>query len=92
MDVSIGDQVRLARPLPYLKTADPMPMLRPPDLVAGDEIGEVVGLRAMETAAVRFRRGTFLVPMAQLIRQDGMLLKAPEAADQSSSATDFQAP
>ena len=66
MDVSIGDQVRLIRPLPYLKTADPMPMLRPPDLVSSDEIGEVVGLRAMETAAVRFRRGTFLVPLAHL--------------------------
>ena len=62
MDVSIGDQVRLVRPLPYLKTADPMPMLRPPDLVSTDELGEVVGLKPLETVAVRFRRGTFLVP------------------------------
>ncbi len=66
MDVSIGDQVQLVRPLPYLKTADPMPMLRPPDLVSTDETGEVVGLRPMQTAAVRFRRGTFLVPMDHL--------------------------
>ena len=31
MAVSIGDQVRLLRAQPYLKSADPMPMLRPPD-------------------------------------------------------------
>lgn len=66
MDVSIGDQVRLIRPLPYLKSADPMPMLRPPDLVATDELGEVVGLRPLQTVAVRFRRGTFLIPMDHL--------------------------
>jgi hypothetical protein len=66
MDVSIGDQVQLVRPLPYLKTADPMPMLRPPDLVTTDECGEVVGLRPMQMAAVRFRRGTFLVPIDHL--------------------------
>ncbi len=66
MDVSIGDQVQLVRPLAYLKTADPMPMLRPPDLVTTDECGEVVGLRPMQMAAVRFRRGTFLVPIDHL--------------------------
>ena len=66
MDVSIGDQVQLVRPLPYLKTADPMPMLRPPDLVTTDEPGEVVGLRPRQMAAVRFRRGTFLVPIDHL--------------------------
>ena len=34
---------------------------RSADLVAMDEMGEVVGLRPMDTVAVRFRRGTFLV-------------------------------
>ncbi|MFN5465980.1 MAG: NAD(P)H dehydrogenase assembly family protein, partial [Cyanobacteriota bacterium] len=38
----IGDHVRLNGPVPYLKTADPMPMLRPPDLVDPEEIGVVV--------------------------------------------------
>ncbi|MCY3909726.1 MAG: DUF3148 domain-containing protein, partial [Cyanobacteria bacterium MAG COS3_bin_20] len=42
MSVSIGDQLRLSQQLPYLKSADPMPMLRPPDLVAAGEVGEVV--------------------------------------------------
>jgi hypothetical protein len=66
MTAAIGDRVQLVRPLPYLKTADPMPMLRPPDLVTTEELGDVVGLRPMQMAAVRFRRGTFLIPLEYL--------------------------
>ena len=66
MDVSIGDRLRLKEPLPYLKTADPMPMLRPPDLIEPGEIGEVVALRPLDTLAVRFRRGTFLIAVDRL--------------------------
>ena len=64
--LAIGDQVRLLQSPAYLKTADPMPMLRPPDLVDSGERGEVVGLRALEQVAVRFRRGTFLLESRQL--------------------------
>ena len=63
---AVGMRVRLRESLTYLKTADPMPMLRPPDLVDSGETGEVVGLRAMEQLAVRFRRGTFLLEGRQL--------------------------
>tara|TARA_B100000029_G_C16863402_1_gene700243 strand:+ start:196 stop:432 length:237 start_codon:yes stop_codon:yes gene_type:complete len=66
MDFSIGDNVFLIVPLPYLKTADPMPMLRPPDLVSSEEIGEVVGFVGTDTVKVRFRRGTFLIPDSHL--------------------------
>ena len=66
MDLAIGDQVRLTRPQPYLKTADPMPMLRPPDLVSSEETGCIVAMHPMATAAVRFRRGTFLISLTQL--------------------------
>lgn len=69
MDFSIGDQVFLQMPLPYLKTADPMPMLRPPDLVSPEEIGEVVGLRGVDVVEVRFRRGTFLISIDRLARK-----------------------
>ena len=62
MKVSIGDRLRLSQQLAYLKSADPMPMLRPPDLVAVGEVGEVVALHPIDTVAVRFRRGTFLRP------------------------------
>ncbi len=66
MDFSIGDKVFLKIPLSYLRTADPMSMLRPPDLVASDEIGEVVGLSEVDVAKVRFRRGIFLIPIKHL--------------------------
>ena len=73
MTASIGDKLRLKQQLSYLKTADPMPMLRPSDLVSLDEIGEVVALHPMNTVAVRFRRGTFLISLDQLegASQDG---------------------
>ncbi|MBM5806899.1 MAG: DUF3148 domain-containing protein [Cyanobacteria bacterium M_surface_10_m2_179] len=63
---AVGARVRLRESLTYLKTADAMPMLRPPDLVDLGECGEVVGLRALEQLAVRFRRGTFLLEARQL--------------------------
>ena len=66
MTASIGDRLRLKRQVPYLKTADPMPMLRPSDLVSLDEVGEVVALHPFDTVAVRFRRGTYLISLDQL--------------------------
>lgn len=63
---AIGDGVQLRQQPPYLKTADPMPMLRPADLIGLDEVGLVVGLRAGDQLAVRFRRGTFLLQASTL--------------------------
>ena len=77
MTASIGDRLRLKRQVPYLKTADPMPMLRPSDLVSLDEVGEVVALHPFDTVAVRFRRGTYLISLDQL-----------EAASQDDASQD----
>ena len=84
MSVSIGDQVRLARPQTFLKTADPMPMLRPPDLVTHGEIGRVTALLPADTAAVRFARGTFLLSIAELM----VVADDPAATDQLDSSPD----
>ena len=65
---AVGEQVQLVQRQPYLKSADPMPMLRPPDLIDEGEAGVVVELRALEQCAVRFRRGTFLLSVRQLRR------------------------
>ena len=65
-ELVVGARVRLLQTPPYLKSADAMPMLRPPDLVDAGEEGEVVGLRAGEQVAVRFRRGAFLLERRQL--------------------------
>ena len=61
MKLEIKDKVKLIAPLSYLKTSDNMPMLRPPDLVAIDEVGEVVSIRSPETVEIKFRRGSFLI-------------------------------
>ncbi len=61
MKLEIKDKVKLIAPLSYLKTSDNMPMLRPPDLVAIDEVGVVVSIRSPETVEIKFRRGCFLI-------------------------------
>ena len=66
MEFSIGDKVSLQVPMPYLKTADTISMLRPPDLVSLDEVGEVMGIRPKDLLEVKFRRGNFLIPSERL--------------------------
>ena len=61
MGFNIQDKVKLIVPLSYLKTSDNMPMLRPPDLVAIDEVGEIISIKSPETVEIKFRRGTFLI-------------------------------
>ena len=70
MDFKINQKVKLIAPLPYLKTSENMPMLRPPDLVAIDEIGEVLSLKSPETVEVKFRRGKFLIDIDKLEKID----------------------
>ena len=66
MNFNIGQKVKLISPLPYLKTADNMPMLRPPELVAIDEVGEIIALSSPSTVEVTFRRGSFLIDIDKL--------------------------
>jgi len=66
MKFVIKDKVKLISPVSYLKTSDSMPMLRPPDLVAIDEIGEVLSIRSLETVEVKFRRGSFLIDIDKI--------------------------
>ena len=66
MNFNINQKVKLIVPLPYLKTSDNMPMLRPPDLVDIDEIGEVISIKSPNTVEVKFRRGSFLIDVDKL--------------------------
>ena len=68
MKFEINDKVKLIAPVSYLKTSDNMPMLRPPDLVAIDEIGEVLSIRSPETIEVKFRRGSFLIEINKIAK------------------------
>ena len=66
MNFKIKDKVKLIFPLSYLKTSDNMPMLRPPDLVAIDEVGEIISIRSPETVEIKFRRGCFLIDIDKI--------------------------
>ncbi len=57
----IGSKVRVVTLPPYVKTADPMPMLRPPDIISVGEEGIVIDRRPGGYWGVRFTRGTFLM-------------------------------
>ena len=56
-----GVQVKLVQLPPFLKTADPMPMLRPADLLSVGEIGTLGDRRPGGYWAVKFARGSFLL-------------------------------
>ena len=66
MKFEVKDKVKLVAPVSYLKTSDNMPMLRPPDLVAIDEIGEILSIKSPDTVEVRFRRGSFLIDINKI--------------------------
>lgn len=60
-DFKAGDRVRLSMRPPYFKTADPMPMLRPPDVIPVGDHGIIMERRPAAYWAVRFDQGTFLM-------------------------------
>ena len=66
MEFDVKDKVKLIAPLPYLKTSENMPMLRPPELVAIDEVGEIISLRSPNTVEIKFRRGSFLIDINKI--------------------------
>ena len=68
MEFEIQDKVRLIAPVSYLKTSDNMPMLRPPDLVAIDEVGVVLSIKSPDIVEVKFRRGAVLIEIKKIAK------------------------
>lgn len=60
-EFTIGDRVRVVALPPYVKTAEPMPMLRPPDVIHIGEEGIVLDRRPGGYWGVRFAKGAFLM-------------------------------
>ncbi|HBB34418.1 MAG TPA: DUF3148 domain-containing protein [Cyanobacteria bacterium UBA8803] len=67
-EFKVGDRVRLIALPSYIKTAEPMPMLRPPDVVKLDEEGTILDRRPGGYWGVRFARGAFLMDSQYLER------------------------
>jgi hypothetical protein len=68
--ITVGSKVRVIALPAYIKTAEPMPMLRPPDVLEIGEEGTVLERRPGNYWAVRFRRGAFLMESQYLELQD----------------------
>jgi hypothetical protein len=64
--LQIGAKIRVVSLPPYIKTADPMPMLRPPDLISVGEEGLIIDRRPGNYWVVKFARGSFLMEAAYL--------------------------
>ncbi|MGQ4649414.1 regulatory protein SipA [Lyngbya aestuarii] len=65
-EFNVGDRVRLVKQLRYVKTAEPMPMLRPPDVVSLGEEGVILDRRPGGYWGVRFPKGAFLMETQDL--------------------------
>ncbi|MGI0479923.1 regulatory protein SipA [Geminocystis sp. CENA526] len=61
LKIKSGDRVRVIELPPYVKTADPMPMLRPAKVISLGEEGIVLNTRPAGYWAIRFTQGAFLL-------------------------------
>jgi Protein of unknown function (DUF3148) len=67
----IGSTVSLAIQPLYIKTADPMPMLRPGQLLAVGSVGIVMACQPGNHWVVKFDRGAFLIDGKYLTAETG---------------------
>jgi Protein of unknown function (DUF3148) len=58
---NIGTTIRIVALPAYLKTADPMPMLRSPSLLELGEIGSIIDRKPGNYWVVKFGRSSFLL-------------------------------
>lgn len=59
--ITVGDRIRLIMLPPYLKTAEPMPMIRSADLLQIGDEGTIIDRRPGGYWGVRFANGAFLL-------------------------------
>ncbi len=60
-DLKVGAEVKLIALPDFVKTADPMPMLRSPDLLKIGEQGVIIDRRPGGYWGVKFASGSFLL-------------------------------
>jgi Protein of unknown function (DUF3148) len=58
---NIGATIRIVALPPYLKTADPMPMLRPSSLIELGEVGLITDRKPGNYWVVKFGQSSFLL-------------------------------
>lgn len=75
----IGSKVRVVELPPYVKTADPMPMLRPPNVISIGEEGIVLDRRPGGYWGVRFGMGAFLIESQYIESTEKLPESQPES-------------
>lgn len=79
-EFTVGEKVRVVAMPPYVKTAEPMPMLRSPNLIYLGEEGVVIDRRPGGYWGVRFARGAFLMD-SQYIEAVGNAAETSEKSE-----------
>lgn len=72
-EFTVGQKVRVMAMPPYVKTAEPMPMLRSANVIAIGEVGIVLDRRPGNYWGIRFAKGAFLL--------DSQYIEAAENGD-----------
>jgi hypothetical protein len=88
-EFAVGDRVRVIALPRYVKTAEPMPMLRPPNVVHIGEEGVILDRRPGGYWGIRFTKGAFLMD-SQYIESVDAASTTPQASEnlpESSSQT-----
>lgn len=78
----IGSKVRVVALPPYVKTAEPMPMLRPPNVIQLGEEGIVMDHRPGGYWGIRFAQGAFLLDSQYIESTDVPAESQPESEEQ----------
>lgn len=60
-EFAVGDRVRVVTLPAYVKTAEPMPMLRPPSVISLGEEGVILGREPGDYWSVRLQKGAYLL-------------------------------
>lgn len=60
-ELKVGDRIRVTALPNYVKTAEPMPMLRPPSVIAVGEEGTILSREPGDYWGIRFEKGAFLL-------------------------------
>jgi len=75
-EFKVGDRVRVIELPRYVKTAEPMPMLRPPNVIQLGEEGIILDRRPGGYWGIRFSKGAFLM--------DSQYIEAVDVASQTA--------
>lgn len=88
-EFAVGDRVRVIALPRYVKTAEPMPMLRPPNVIKLGEEGVILDRRPGGYWGVRFTKGAFLMDDQYIEAVDAAVTTPSESEQppQSSSMT-----